>query len=131
MRGADVGGAMGVFVFTHPVIPQNPPHAHSGFAKILYVLEGEYQVRVGNAVFDAAPGTLVVVPRGSHHSFTTDTGGRILFVCAPSGNEEMFLEIDGLGPAATVEQLGEVMTRFGTTELRGEAGGPWGALSVS
>jgi quercetin dioxygenase-like cupin family protein len=125
LRGQDVDGAMGAFVFTHPEIPENPPHAHLGFMKIAFVLEGDYEFRVGGASFAAGPGTLVVVPRGAHHTFTTRTGGRMLFVCSPSGNEEMFLEMGRLGPGATPEQTDAVKARFHTVGLAGEAGAPW------
>jgi mannose-6-phosphate isomerase-like protein (cupin superfamily) len=81
VRGSDVDSAMGVFVFTHGVIPENPPHAHLDFMKIAYILEGEYDFRVGDGEFSAGPGTVVVVPKGSFHAFTTATGGRMLFAC--------------------------------------------------
>jgi quercetin dioxygenase-like cupin family protein len=125
LRGADAGGAIGVFVFTHPVIAENPPHAHLGFMKVLYILEGTYEFRVGDATFAGGPGSLVVIPKGSQHAFTTATGGRILFVCSPSGNEEMFLEMGKLGPDAPEEQLEAVRTRFQMVGLPGEAGAPW------
>lgn len=125
VKGTDVDGAMGVFVFNHPEIPENPPHAHLGFMKIAFVLEGNYKFRVGNATFSGGPGTLVVVPRGSHHTFTTSTGGRMLFVCSPSGNEEMFLEMGHLGPGATLQQIDEIKARFQTVSLSGKAGAPW------
>ena len=117
LRGADVDGALGVFVFTHGVIEENPPHAHHGFMKILYVLEGQYRFRVGDAEFSGGPGTLAVVPRGSAHAFTTATGGRILFVSSPAGNEELFLEMDKLGANPTAEQLADLNERFQTTGL--------------
>ncbi|NUP47664.1 MAG: cupin domain-containing protein [Catenulispora sp.] len=117
VRGADVGGALGVFEFTHDVIKENPPHAHHGFMKVLYILEGHYDFRVGNAELSGGPGTVVVVPRGSQHSFTTATGGRILFVSSPAGNEEFFLEIGRLGPNPTAAQLADVRTRFHTVDL--------------
>jgi len=47
VRGRDVADALGVFVFRHPVIEDNPPHA--GFMKIMLVLEGHYEFRVGDA----------------------------------------------------------------------------------
>ncbi|MBV8718419.1 MAG: cupin domain-containing protein [Chloroflexi bacterium] len=121
VRGADVDGAMGVFVFTHDRILENPPHAHLNFMKVLYVLEGEYEFRVGEATFSGSPGTVVVIPRASQHAFTTATGGRILFVCCPAGNEEMFLEMGRLGPHATDEQLAEVARRFAMVPLAGDA----------
>ena len=83
MRGADVGGALGAFTFHHDVITENPPHAHHGFMKIAYVLDGEYHFRVGGAEFSGGPGTMVVVPRGAYHTFVTATGGRLLFVSPP------------------------------------------------
>ena len=67
----------------------------------------------------------MVVPRGSYHAFVTATGGKLLFVSAPSGNEELFLEIGRLGPDASPEQLAEVDKRFATTALPGDEGRPW------
>ncbi|MFF3559726.1 cupin domain-containing protein [Streptomyces sp. NPDC002574] len=115
VRGRDVDEALGVFAFTHDVITENPPHAHHAFMKIIYVLEGHYDFRVGDAVFSGGPGTLAVVPRGSLHTFTTPTGGRALFVSSPAGNEELFLEIGKLGPHPAPEQLEALNARFHTT----------------
>jgi len=117
LRGAEVDDAMGAFVFSHAPITVNPPHAHLGYMKIIYVLEGTYEVRVGDAEFTAGPGSLVVVPKASQHTFTTRTGGRMLFACAPSGNEELFLEQEKLGRNPTEEQLADLRARMGTVEL--------------
>jgi len=125
LRGSEVDRALGAFIFRHAVIPENPPHAHLDFMKIIYVLDGEYQFRVGSAEFQGGPGTLVVVPRASQHTFTTATGGRMLFVCSPSGNEELFVEMGKLGPDATPEQLAELNARFRTVSLPGDDGAPW------
>jgi mannose-6-phosphate isomerase-like protein (cupin superfamily) len=130
VRGAEVDNALGAFVFTHDVIEHNPPHAHHGFMKILFVLEGQYYFRVGDAEFPGGPGTVVVVPRGSQHTFTTPTGGRVLFVSAPSGNEEFFLEMGRLGPNPTSEQLADLNTRFQTVGL-GEHEASWGQMHRS
>lgn len=46
---SDWGQALGAFVFTHDVIEENQPHAHHDYMKIAYVLEGEYDFRVGDA----------------------------------------------------------------------------------
>ena len=70
----------------------------------------------------------MVVPRGSYHTFVTATGGRLLFVSAPAGNEELFLELGRLGPAASAEQMAEVNLRFATTALPGDEGRPWRRL---
>lgn len=120
LRGRDVDGALGVFVFTHDVITENPPHAHHDFMKIIYVLEGHYDFRVGDAAFSGGPGTMVVVPRGSYHAFTTKTGGRALFVSSPAGNEELFVEMGELGAHPTPEQLAALNSKFRTTRLSRE-----------
>jgi mannose-6-phosphate isomerase-like protein (cupin superfamily) len=122
--GADVQGALGAFVFHHDVITENPPHAHHDWMKIAYVLDGVYDFRVGDVEFSGGAGTTVVVPRGSYHTFVTATGGRLLFVSAPAGNEELFLELGRLGAAASAEQMAEVDRRFTTTALPGDDGRP-------
>ena len=96
-----------------------PGGAHS------YVLEGEYDFRVGDGEFSVGPGALVVVPKGSFHTFTTATGGPMLFACSPSGNAELFVEMGRLGPAATAEQLSKLNDRFHTVSLPGDEGSPW------
>ena len=117
--GADVRGALGAFIFHHDVTTENPPHARHDFMKIAYVLDGVYDFRVGDAEFSGGAGTTVVVSRGSHHAFVTATGGRLLFVSAPAGNEELFPGLGRLGPAASVEQIAEVDRRFATTAPAG------------
>lgn len=117
LRGADTDGAIGAFVFHHDVIVENPPHAHGDFAKIAFVLEGNYDFRVGDATFAGSPGTLVYVPRGSQHTFTTATGGSMLFVSVPGGNEELFLEMGRLGPEASADDLAALNQRFNTYGL--------------
>ncbi|MDX3772059.1 MULTISPECIES: cupin domain-containing protein [unclassified Streptomyces] len=130
VRGKDVDGALGAFVFTHDVITDNPPHAHHDFMKIMYVLEGHYDFRVGTASFSGGPGTVVVVPKGSQHSFTTATGGRALFVSSPAGNEELFLELGKMGSHPTPEQLAELHTRFRTVGLEEEQAS-WQQMNAS
>ncbi len=45
----------------------------------------------------------------------------MLFACAPSGNEELFLEQEKLGRHPTEEQLAELRARMGTVELSDSA----------
>lgn len=125
LRGADTGGTMGAFVFEHDVIVENPSHAHGNFAKIVFVLTGEYEFRVGDAEFAGSPGSLVYVPRGSQHTFTTASGGRMLFVSVPAGNEELFLEMGRLGPDPSADDLAGLNQRFNTYGLPGDSGRPW------
>ena len=106
VRGSEVDHELGAFVFTHGQIPENPPHAHFDFMKIVFVLEGEYAFRVGDVEFSGEPGTLVVVPKGSQPTFTTATRGRGALRLFAIGDEEMFIEMGELGSGATPEQFG-------------------------
>jgi hypothetical protein len=45
LRGAESDGQFGAFVFHHAAIAENPPHAHQDFAKVLYILDGQYGQR--------------------------------------------------------------------------------------
>ena len=47
---------------------------------------------------------------------------------APSGNEELFVEMGRLGPDATAEQLSELNDRFHTVSLPGDEGSPWRSM---
>lgn len=125
VSGDDVEAAVGVFVFHHDVITENPAHAHHAFMKVVYILEGTYHFRVGDAEFSGGPGTTVVIPRGSYHTFVTPTGGKLLFISAPAGNEALFAELGKLGPNPTPEQLAAIDEQFSTTRLPGDAGLPW------
>jgi hypothetical protein len=57
--------------------------------------------------------------------FVTATGGRMLFVSSPAGNEEFFLELGRLGPDPAPDQTSEVNGRFTTAALPGDEGRSW------
>jgi hypothetical protein len=59
-------------------------------------------------------------PPHAHHDWA-----KVLFVCGPAGNEQMFLELARLEPGASAEESAEVERRFGTTTLAGEDAFPW------
>lgn len=64
---------------------QAPPHVHFEADEAFYVLDGELEVLVGERRTVVPAGTLVMVPRGTTHTFATvgDAGARILVVMAP------------------------------------------------
>jgi hypothetical protein len=86
--------------------------------KIAFSLESECELKVGDAKFTGNPGTLVYVPKGSQHTFTTATGDRMLFVFAPVSNEELFLEMRRPGQDPTAEDLATLNKRFNTRPAR-------------
>lgn len=71
-----------------------PPHIHTREDEFFYVLEGTFEIRIGEGVYPVGPGGFAYVPRGTLHNFrnTADTPGRILIGFTPSGMEGFFRE---------------------------------------
>lgn len=77
--------------------PWTVPHLHQGFEESFYVLDGLFTFSVGEERIEAAPGSYVLVPRGTAHSFEAAAGGgTFLLLMVPGGLEDMFLELASL-----------------------------------
>jgi DNA-binding transcriptional MerR regulator/quercetin dioxygenase-like cupin family protein len=103
----DTGGAMCVFEFTGG--SGGPRHLHYDQDEWIYVLEGEFEFRVGEKQFRASAGESVFLPRKVPHLWGCANGkpGRILDVYQPAGKmEEFFREIGKpFKDLITLEQL--------------------------
>jgi quercetin dioxygenase-like cupin family protein len=79
--------------------PWTVPHVHREMEESFYVLDGEFSFAVGEEKIPAGPGSYVLVPRGTRHTFTAGAGGgRFLLLMVPGGLEEMFYELATLPP---------------------------------
>jgi quercetin dioxygenase-like cupin family protein len=103
-----------------------PPHIHHREVESFYVLEGDMTVTVDDRKIKATPGTLVVVPRGTVHSFVIDSEQlRVLILVTPAGMEGWFKEFSvparaltlpppmGEVPYSDVQRMLDVGPRFG------------------
>lgn len=74
-----------------------PLHIHASEEEAFYVLEGELSVTVGERNIKAMPGSFVLVPRRTVHTFSkVGTGSaKILIIISPAGLEGFFEEIAG------------------------------------
>jgi mannose-6-phosphate isomerase-like protein (cupin superfamily) len=91
--GGQSDGRLTFIEGTHMPHTGPPLHVHDDVDEIFYVLEGTYAITCGERVFDAEPGTLVFVPRGTPHRFQPgNEGGRMLLVYSPGGFEGYFEE---------------------------------------
>lgn len=72
-----------------------PPHIHHREDEILYVLEGELEVLVGERTIQAGAGSTVYGPRNLPHTFKNvgSTPARMLGFATPAGIEEFFEEV--------------------------------------
>jgi quercetin dioxygenase-like cupin family protein len=69
-----------------------PPHVHEREDESFYVLDGEFEILLGDELLQAGPGDFAFVPRGTLHRFANvgDTAGRILILFTPGGLETFF-----------------------------------------
>lgn len=120
VRGADTSGSFAVCEYTAgPGFAGPLPHIHWGHEEVFYVLEGELEIKIGERVVHATPGTFAMVPRGSVHSFANpgDRPAMLLGMFSPAGYEAYFEELQRLleaDPQASRETVGELMSRYQT-----------------
>jgi mannose-6-phosphate isomerase-like protein (cupin superfamily) len=93
-----------------------PLHRHTREDEYSYVLEGRMGALLGEDVFEAGPGDLVLKPRGEWHTFWNagDDPCRILEIIAPAGFERFFAELVDLGGVAKADPalLGAMCDRY-------------------
>ena len=87
-----------------------PPHVHTREDEFFLVLDGSFEIRIGDELHAVGPGGFAFVRRGTVHSFrnTADTPSRILVGFTPAGMEGFFREsgrpATDDGPAPPLEQ---------------------------
>src|SRR6516162_7741608 len=90
----DTNGVFSLFEATLAPGTEPPPHVHSREDELFYVLEGEFDVYVGEEAFEVAAGECVFLPRFKPHGFVIRSPRlRVLTLFAPGGNEEAFRDI--------------------------------------
>jgi hypothetical protein len=68
-----------------------PPHVHSREDELFYVLEGEFDVYVGNEAFRVEAGECVFLPKFKPHAFVICSPQlRVLALFTSAGLEELF-----------------------------------------
>ena len=112
--GADTGGAYAVQQQATRPGGGPPLHRHSREDEGFFVLEGEYEFRVGEQTFRAGPGTFVFGPRGIPHTFRcVGSGpGKVQVIISPPGFEAFFEELDGLAQQGPPD-MGQVVALAG------------------
>lgn len=108
--GESTGGSL--LLFENLTTPGGgpPPHIHTLEDEFFYVLDGTFEVRIGDDVHALGPGGHAYVPRGTVHNFrnTAETTSRMLVGFTPAGIEGFFRESGRLatddGPAPPLDQ---------------------------
>jgi quercetin dioxygenase-like cupin family protein len=105
-----------------------PPHIHAGDDEFFYVLDGSFEVRIGDDLHVLGPGGFAYVPRGTVHNFrnTAATPSRILVGFTPGGIEGFFRESgrpatdDGPAPQIDEDEIARTIAaapRYGLEAL--------------
>jgi mannose-6-phosphate isomerase-like protein (cupin superfamily) len=120
------------------VLAENKPregvvlHKHLREDECFYILDGRYEMTIGDRTVIGSSGSFFFGPRNVPHQWTNvgSTAGRLFFVYTPSGIEEFFLgvgmpirnpgERPNFDPAELGKRQAEMAQRVGLTKL-GEA----------
>lgn len=92
------------------------PHSHRDNDESFYVLEGEFDFRIGGETVRGSEGSFVLVPKGTRHSFVNagQSAARLLFVHSPA-LEGFFLALAKLSEQGPPDRtaVGDLMDRWG------------------
>jgi Mannose-6-phosphate isomerase len=87
----DTNGAFLLIEATLAPGTEPPPHVHTREDELFYVLEGKFDVYVGEKAFDVKEGECVFMPRFKPHAFVIRSPRlRVLALFTPAGLEEAF-----------------------------------------
>ena len=105
MTGLNDGVAV-LETVAQPGEPAPLDHVHASYDEVFYVIEGQFEFRIGDDVVSAGPGAVVSVPRGNAHTFKNcgDEAGRVLIVGAPGRVAQMLEDIGEM--VASPETIG-------------------------
>ena len=112
------GGATSVIVAWHKPGEGPPDHVHFKQEEFLFIIEGFYEVTVGDETATAGPGSIVFIPRNVVHRFKNvgDITGRMLGWSLPGGQDRYLKAISELaaGGGFTSEKVIEISKTFDT-----------------
>lgn len=95
-RSGDTGGAYALLEQNVPPGGGPPLHVHRHETEIFYILEGTFEITVGDRVVPAPAGACAVCPRDIPHKFKNvgPTPGKLLLTIIPGRFGDYFLDVD-------------------------------------
>ena len=112
------GGATSVIVAWHKPGEGPPDQVHLKQEEFLFIIEGFYEVTIGDETSTAGPGSIVFIPCNVVHRFKNvgDITGRMLGWSLPGGQDHYLKAISELaaGGSFTSEKVMEISRTFDT-----------------
>ena len=112
------GGAISVIMGWHKPGEGPPDHVHFNQEEMFFIVEGIYELTVGDQTSTVGSGTIVFIPRNVVHRFKNvgDTTARMLDWSPPAGQDHYFKAISELGASGgfTGEKVMEISKKFDT-----------------
>jgi mannose-6-phosphate isomerase-like protein (cupin superfamily) len=128
--GRTTGHRLGIGEITIPPGTEGPPqHRHAQHDEGFYVVSGTARFTVAATTYDAAPGTLVMVPPGAPHTFANPGGEPVVLLntFTPDLYVQYFRDLRQMiadGQPLTAESTEQVMSRYATEPAADYAGHP-------
>lgn len=112
------GGAYAIIEQTIPVGQGPPLHVHRHESEVFYILEGRFEVTIGDDTLIAEKDSLLVAPRDIPHKFRNvgETPGRFLLTILPGNFSNFFLELDEV-PEPDIETITILCAKYGVEVL--------------
>ncbi len=116
---AETDGAYAVLEQQVPPGSGPPLHVHRHETEIFYILEGEFEIFVGDQWISAPQGTCATCPRDIPHTFRNvgATMGRLLLTILPGQFGNYFLEVDSI-PDRNHETIQTLCAKYGVEILK-------------
>ena len=98
IKSKDTNNVFSVMEFVTPPGKGVALHVHEREDELVYLLEGEIEVTLGNQKMKAVPGVMALLPRGIPHGFTNigDKPSRLLDTILPGQFDNYFVELAAL-----------------------------------
>ena len=101
IKSADTNGAFSMVEFVAEPGRGAGVHTHGAEDELVYLLEGEIEVTLGDQKMTVPAGTTALLPKGIPHGYTTVgvKTSRLLAILLPGALDEFFVELAALQQA--------------------------------
>lgn len=91
-----------------------PEHVHHQNDESLYILEGDFLIKIGDHLFEATPGTFCCIPRGIPHTWQNvgTQPGKMLTIFTPGGMEGFFQALSQVSSLLDMAQVLPIAQKY-------------------